>query len=336
MQVPDGASDAQVRAAFAQEMRKHGIDSRQQAVKRSTLGDVLARPQGEISEYKPTLGEMMTGAVSDKLESIGLGKRFSERAADLLNYTPIGAFADAFDAGGELRKGNIVSGGLKSLGAILGALPDGGAAATHGAAALMHSIIAPLWHGSPHKFEKFALDKIGTGEGAQAYGHGLYFAENPAVARSYMGSAQVPESTIADIALEKSGGDPTAAMDWLRSTVRPGIKVEHSPALQAIERIKAGHGGQHLYEVKLDANPEDFLNWDAPTAPLGGELYSGLGNTLGAYRGDLAGRRAASQELARRGIPGIRYLDQGSRGAGQGTHNYVVFDPSLIEILNRN
>ena len=48
---------------------------------------------------------------------------------------------------------------------------------------------APLgmtaWHGSPHKFDKFSLDKIGTGEGAQAYGHGLYLAESPKVAGEY-------------------------------------------------------------------------------------------------------------------------------------------------------
>ena len=44
---------------------------------------------------------------------------------------------------------------------------------------------ATVYHGSPHKFSKFDMSKIGTGEGAQAYGHGLYFAENPAVARSY-------------------------------------------------------------------------------------------------------------------------------------------------------
>jgi len=36
-----------------------------------------------------------------------------------------------------------------------------------------------VWHGSPHLFDKFDISKIGTGEGAQAYGHGLYFAENP-------------------------------------------------------------------------------------------------------------------------------------------------------------
>ena len=41
------------------------------------------------------------------------------------------------------------------------------------------------FHGSPHKFSKFDMSKIGTGEGAQAYGHGLYFAENQKVANEY-------------------------------------------------------------------------------------------------------------------------------------------------------
>ena len=43
----------------------------------------------------------------------------------------------------------------------------------------------------------------------------------------------------------------------------------------------------------------------------------------------------ASAMLARAGVPGIRYLDQGSRQAG-GTHNYVVFDPSIIDITHKN
>lgn len=48
-----------------------------------------------------------------------------------------------------------------------------------------------VWHGSPHKFAptaknplgEFDSSKIGTGEGAQSYGHGLYLAENPKVAK---------------------------------------------------------------------------------------------------------------------------------------------------------
>jgi hypothetical protein len=42
-----------------------------------------------------------------------------------------------------------------------------------------------VYHGSPHIFEKFDLSKMGTGEGAQAYGKGMYMAQNPAVATEY-------------------------------------------------------------------------------------------------------------------------------------------------------
>lgn len=41
-------------------------------------------------------------------------------------------------------------------------------------------------HASPHSFRKFSTDYMGQGEGAQAYGWGLYFAQNPKVNRSYM------------------------------------------------------------------------------------------------------------------------------------------------------
>lgn len=42
-----------------------------------------------------------------------------------------------------------------------------------------------VYHGSPHIFEKFDLSKIGTGEGNQSYGRGLYTAQNPQVATEY-------------------------------------------------------------------------------------------------------------------------------------------------------
>jgi hypothetical protein len=57
---------------------------------------------------------------------------------------------------------------------------------------------------------------------------------------------------------------------------------------------------------------------------------------------ELAGKgqfgKAASEELARRGIPGIRYLDAGSRGqGGSGTRNFVVFpgEEKKVKILKR-
>src|SRR5262249_25747808 len=46
-------------------------------------------------------------------------------------------------------------------------------------------LFQPAYHGSPHIFDKFSSDKIGTGEGAQAFGHGLYFAGRKGVAEYY-------------------------------------------------------------------------------------------------------------------------------------------------------
>lgn len=41
------------------------------------------------------------------------------------------------------------------------------------------------WHGSPHDFDTFDLGAIGTGEGNQVHGWGLYFAKNREVAQVY-------------------------------------------------------------------------------------------------------------------------------------------------------
>ncbi len=41
------------------------------------------------------------------------------------------------------------------------------------------------WHGSPHTFDTFKLRHIGSGEGAQAHGWGLYFAKGREVAEDY-------------------------------------------------------------------------------------------------------------------------------------------------------
>lgn len=76
------------------------------------------------------------------------------------------------------------------------------------------------YHGSPHDFDKFDASKIGTGEGAQSWGHGLYFAENPAVARAYRDSVplhpayQSPEQMAADYLFVH--GTPEDAMRVMR------------------------------------------------------------------------------------------------------------------------
>ena len=46
----------------------------------------------------------------------------------------------------------------------------------------------------------------------------------------------------------------------------------------------------------------------------------------------------AAQMLRDAGIPGIRYLDGGSRGTGAGTSNFVIFpgNEGMLKILERN
>ena len=41
------------------------------------------------------------------------------------------------------------------------------------------------YHGTPHRFDEFSLENIGTGEGAQAHGWGLYFAGDKNVSEGY-------------------------------------------------------------------------------------------------------------------------------------------------------
>lgn len=48
------------------------------------------------------------------------------------------------------------------------------------------------WHGSPHRFDRFDISKIGTGEGAQAYGYGLYFTNQESVANHYRNTLSLP------------------------------------------------------------------------------------------------------------------------------------------------
>ena len=70
---------------------------------------------------------------------------------------------------------------------------------------------------------------------------------------------------------------------------------------------------------------------DFGVAPYDGADGASILAALGNNRDSLA----TSNALRDAGIPGIKYLDQGSRAAGEGTRNYVVFDPAIIEILRK-
>jgi hypothetical protein len=282
------------------------------------------------------------------------------------------------------------------------------------------------YHGTPHSFDKFDASKIGTGEGAQAYGHGIYVAENPEVARGYanrLGAnlimvdgkpmdfnnpVHIAASIISD---PNNAGLPG---ERLASAIRynpKGIvpfgaesKVEEiAKALESGKLPKFTNEKGNFYKVDLpDEHIEKMLDWDKPlsqqsdfvkqafkyqppelpkdlkvtltgqsnpnwkysvggfpaapteekaienalksmksstdyTGKTGQELYKEVASTFANSKNPLA-YKEASDELNKLGITGIKYLDEGSRGAKDGTRNFVVFpgNEHLLKILSKN
>lgn len=224
---------------------------------------------------------------------------------------------------------------------------------------------AIVWHGSPHKFDRFDASKIGTGEGAQAYGHGLYLAESPDVARSYQNLKPITDPTDggfiqARAAFDIGKGNVKKALSWLddrAAQVQRNAQFltdKGASELSQIARAKqllnegAFEPGQ-LYKVDLpDEQIARMLDWDKPLSQQSRqvqEFFSDYSRPPGpdTLLGDWLKPRISEGslidlDLAKAGVPGIRYLDGFSRDVGKGTSNFVVFpgNENMLRILERN
>jgi hypothetical protein len=286
---------------------------------------------------------------------------------------------------------------------------------------MSRNTVSPMdvYHGSPHKFDRFDASKIGTGEGNQAYGHGLYTAEAPAVAKGYqlaeatyktlhggltnkqefvadMLSQGRPEMSILDLYAQKYGGSFDDAMkdliDVKEIYKKSGnfYKVDlpdeqiakmldwDKPLSEQPDVIKALKGtdyevgvsqkeAERIADMRLrqeadewaemtGGDPVDYSNnvdWEKyvdgvrkesgsiDSSITGKDLHRMVMRDEG-YRPDLFDSEnyqvGTSETLRGMGIPGIKYLDATSRGAGTGTRNFVTFpgEEKNLTILERN
>lgn len=250
------------------------------------------------------------------------------------------------------------------------------------------------YHGSPHDFDQFSMEHIGKGEGAQAYGHGLYFAENPTVAREYQRSLAGADLLVGGKPYTEAGvsGMQQKALQYLSERgIRPqdmdvrdindvfraigGRQGEWPDFVQAWrglvdQGVELGKPRGRMYEVNIHATPDQLLDWDKPfqdqpelvqqairnlwtqkggslegrtlppfAAHTGGtkgeSIHAAIATTYGGRGDNATAQKAAAEALASQGVKGIRYLDQGSRAVGDGSHNYVIWDDSVIDVLKK-
>jgi hypothetical protein len=201
-----------------------------------------------------------------------------------------------------------------------------------------------VFHGSPHVFERFDMSKLGTGEGNQSYGKGLYVAQAPEVAKGYsdrlganllsidgkqmdfsnpthIAAAMVSDPMNAGLPAKSLANalkyDPKGLLPGgTNAPVEDVIKALENGNLPSFEATKG-----NFYKVDLpDTHIRRMLDWDSPLkdqpAPVR-NLAKSLGMDLNDLGGDLIGKIGKGDEgkqiLQNAGIPGIKYLDEKSR-----------------------
>ena len=307
---------------------------------------------------------------------------------------------------GPIGGSALAAAGLAAITALGEASPGGKAAGASRRFGTGEGGAIKAFHGSPHDFDEFSMDAIGTGEGAQAYGHGLYFADSEDVARSYkqegpdaFGSQPVvtPDGVelfeVSDIRSELYGemdkglpegrylddfhdpSDIDEAVNFFSNEIISGARGSTPPiglSKELIDRArkaseKFGHPKGRMYQVDIDATPDELLDWDKPLSEQseavkqsvddlmtlrGAESYFPDGESAKVYlnqgiSGDTKGENLyrilnknrgtvdGTSEIKFSGIKGIKYKDGFSRGADGGTSNYVIFDDRLISIAKK-
>jgi hypothetical protein len=165
---------------------------------------------------------------------------------------------------------------------------------------LMPSITA--YHGTPYNIQgKFDINKVGTGEGAQAYGHGMYYAENPSVASGYAktlgqrkagyeidGVRITPkrgsiEDMAVNLATGASGVNAKNPFEYAKNRALELVKQnpqmqEVAKKIEELQSLGANlKTSGNLYKVDIpDQYVPNMLDWDKPLNQQTKEVQEGL------------------------------------------------------------
>lgn len=106
-------------------------------------------------------------------------------------------------------------------------------------------------------------------------------------------------------------------------------------APSSLKVLPARLAGNSPEEILDDLNTL-LASHPSTAAATGEDIYRAIGRVHGPIGGDTRIRdQIASDLLGKADIPGIRYLDGVSRKKGEGTYNYVISRPEIIDILKR-
>ena len=268
---------------------------------------------------------------------------------------------------------------VRALGAGAKALGPTAAGMTEGYLQ-RQGLIMPLdvYHGTPHTLPptarnplgEFDASKIGTGEGAQMYGQGIYTAEARPVAEGYAKNVK-DMASIKNMNEELSRlskvmeADSQGGYRKFKSNVGEDAAKRYDELIANRNKVSTSVG--NLYKVDLpDEMIPKMLDYDKPLSkqdpyvrdiiakafPSGyikGKFVDPLNSpvigramldqlAMIADKRNAPGFRSAEAALRQAGIPGIKYLDEGSRAKGKGTRNFVTFpgEEKNLRILERN
>lgn len=157
--------------------------------------------------------------------------------------------------------------------------------------------IAPVgmiaYHGTPHLIkDRFDISKVGTGEGAQSYGHGMYFAEAPSVAKTYAeDNLRYPSTPLGDAQLflkqnlfdyDAAKKDVMKNLDFIEKSQKGKIgyeteKQKYQEVLNILEKGNVPKLEGNLYKVDIpDSQVPNMLDWDKPLSQQPKEVIENL------------------------------------------------------------